>query len=439
MARLQLLTEAERELIYQAKHQGKSLQEIAEELNASFSCVRKWWRRARKEGLKGLQDRPRGRPKKGTLSQFDPRVAQVALTLKQRHPRWGADRILVEMRQMTELQGLVLPSRSRLAVFLKERCPGCVAPRKRRSSPPSAPPSATAVHQIWQLDHQENYRLSDSTVVTVCNVRDPFGGAIIASCAFAVQTAKHWRKLTWQEVQQVLRKGFTEWGTLPDIVMTDNELSLAGSPTDPFPSPLTLWLRGLGVVHRCIRPHHPTDQAHVERTHRTLGDWTLDEESLASLGHLQEALDRERRMYNECFPSRAGDCAGRPPLIAHPELLQPRRPYHPEWEWALFEIQRVYDYLATFTFERKVSASGQVSLGRQMYSVGRAWAGRHILARLDPHRREWVFYLKGEEGKTAQEIARRTLKKLDAETVTGLSTSEVISASPIQLTLPCFV
>ncbi len=59
---------------------------------------------------------------------------------------------------------------------------------------------------------------------------------MIASHAFAVQTARHWRKLHWTEVRQVLREGFTEWQTLPDGVLTDNELALVGSPNDPFPS-----------------------------------------------------------------------------------------------------------------------------------------------------------------------------------------------------------
>jgi len=34
----------------------------------------------------------------------------------------------------------------------------------------------------------------------------------------------------------------------------------------------------------------------------------------------------------------------------------------PRSRLALFDMQRVYDYLATFTFQRKVSTAGQVSL-----------------------------------------------------------------------------
>jgi transposase-like protein len=448
------LIEAEKERIYQGKLQGRTLSELAVELQCSYSCVRKWWRKARDERLRGLRSEPHSSTQIGILSRFDPRVAQKALALKRSHKRWGADRVLVALRTDPELQGLELPSRSRLAAFFKERCPECIATRKPRPPAPPSPPRATGVHEVWQLDNQEGIRLQDGSIATLCNIRDPVGAAMIASRAFSVKTARHWRKLTWTEVRQVLRDAFTEWQTLPDCVQTDNELVLTGSPTDPFPSLLTLWLVGLGIRHRTIRPHCPTDQPHVERNHRTLDDFALNEESLAGLASLQQALDRERQMYNELFPSQASDCAGHPPLGVHPELLRPRRPYRPEWELALFDIQRVYDYLATFTFQRKVSASGQVSVGRQIYSVGRARAGASLSVRFDPGQRQWVFLAKPEEDEDgeeknekheeggevdAHEVARRDVKNLDIEILTGLDPQDFAPIPPIQLTLPCFV
>jgi hypothetical protein len=107
----------------------------------------------------------------------------------------------------------------------------------------------------------------------------------------------------------------------------DNEMGLGGNPNDPFPSWLSLYLAGLGIRHNFIRSHQPTDQPQVERSHRTLDGLTDDERSRQDLSHLQQALDQERHQYNHQFPSRASDCAGQPPLQAHPALLQPRRPY----------------------------------------------------------------------------------------------------------------
>jgi hypothetical protein len=295
------------------------------------------------------------------------------------------------------------------------------------------------VHEVWQLDSQEKIELQDGEIAVICNVRDPFGAAMIASQAFAAKTAKHWRKLDWTEVRQVLRTGFTEWHTLPDQVLTDNELVLAGAPCDPFPSKLTLWLRGLGVKHARIRPHCPTDQPQVERNHRTLDNFTLDEVSRANVPSLQQALDRERQTYNAYFPSRASDCSGRPPLTVHPELLQPRRPYQPEWELALFDLQRVFDYLATFTFERQVSANGTISLGRNCYSLGRPQAGKTLHVQCDPIKREWVCYEKVDQdaSEVKRELARRPVKGIDVLTLTGLKPLVPTLSQPLQLTLPC--
>lgn len=435
------LTEAEREWIYQGRLQGKTLGTIATELNRSVHVVRKWWRRIRDKGLKGLRVCKAGPVPQGSLSRFDPRVAQAALHLKRAHRRWGADRVLVEMRQDPQLSGLNLPSRSRLSAFFKENCPECVAHHSPRRSTPPAPTPATAVHEVWQLDNQEKIELRDGEIAVICNVRDPVGAAMISSQAFAAKTAKHWRKLDWTEIRQVLRAGFTEWHTLPDSVLTDNELALAGTPCDPFPSKLTLWLRGLGIKHTRIRPHCPTDQPQIERNHRTLDNFTLDEDSRADLLHLQPALDRERRLYNAHFPSRASNCNGRPPLVAHPELLQPRRPYQSEWELALFDLQRVFDYLAEFTFERRVSSTGVISLGRCLYSVGRSHAGKAVHVRCDPLKREWVVSetIQHDNQEVEQEVARRPVKGMDVPTLTGLQPQPLTLNQPVQLTLPCLV
>jgi len=431
MSQRTALSETERERIYRGKLQGQTLAELAQELQCSVGCVRKWWRRARDGGLEGLQTRRCGAPATGVLGCCAPEVRQTAVRLKQRHPGWGPARVRVELERLPELHGCHPPSRSRLAAFFKQTCPECVAQRRSRSARAVAPPPAQMGHEVWQLDVQEGVRLADGCIASICNVRDPVGAAMIASWAVAVQTAQHWRKLTWQEHRQVLRSAFAEWQTLPDAVQTDNELGIAGSAADPFPGRLTLWLVGLGVEHRLSRPHCPTDQAHVERNHRTLDGFACDPAGLCDLPTLQHALDTSRQIYNAAFPCRASDCAGRPPLIAHPELRQPRRPYRPEWELALFDLSRVDRFLAGFTFQRKVNSGGRLSLGRQMYSVGRPWAGQTVTVRFDADQRQWTFSLDQADGQTS-EIGRRPVKNLDVETLTGLAPTLLATSDPVQ-------
>lgn len=439
MGSRKILSQTDRERIYEGKLQGKTIGEMAQELRCSKGTVRKWYRRMRDKGIDGLKERKRGRPKKGTLSTFSAEVREEALMLKRQHKRWGADRVRTDLQEDARFTGLPLPSRSCLSVYFKEQCPESLMRYKKRQPPVEAPPKADAVHEIWELDSQEKIELADGSIATICNIRDPFGAAIIASQAFSVKTEKHWRKLKIPELQQVLRNGFVEWGTLPDEVLTDNELVLAGSVNDPFPSRLTLWLVGLGIVHGFIRPHCPTDQPEIERCHRTLDGFVLDSHALTNLNTLQQTLDRERSMYNHHFPSRASDCDGHPPLQAHPELLQPRRPYALDQEWRLFNMQRIYDFLAAFApFQRKVNSTGQVSLGNRMYTVGRPLASQTLYITFDAQAVEWVFCLKiqDSDNERFQEVARRSPKNLDFSALTGLTIPAVTQVEPIQLTLP---
>jgi hypothetical protein len=286
------------------------------------------------------------------------------------------------------------------------------------------------VHQVWQLDSQEATRLADGAIASTGTICDEASGAFIASRAFDVTTAQHYRKLSVAEIRQTLRTAFSAWQTLPDTLLTDNELRLGGRPNDPYPSWLTTWLVGLDVRHEFIRPRRPTDQAQVERGHRTLADWTAAEEDRADPAHFQAALERERERFNRAYPSRARGCGGQAPLVAHPELLSPRRAYRADRELVLFDLARVDRYFAALCFERRVNATGRVSLGRQFYSVGRQHAGRQVNIRFDCSAREWVF-VSGD----GDELARRAPKGLDVKTITGLDPATQGPVEPYQLTL----
>lgn len=425
------LTLAEQERIYAEKIRGRSLPAIATDLGCAVVTVRKWWRVVRDHGRAALHQRRRGRAATGILSRFAPAVTAQALALKRAHPTWGPDRVRAALACDPALAQLWLPSRGRLAVLFKASCPELLAPRRPRPTPVSAPPAPTAVHECWQLDFQEAILLADGHRASICTIRDPVGAAIIASQALDVTGGPRGRRWTWQEVRAVLRSAFTRWGTLPDSVQTDNEVNLGGQPTDPLPSGLTLWLVGLGITHRFIRPHTPTDQAEVERSHRTLDGFVgLPDPTLTS-AQLQDRLDAERELHNQHFASRASDCGGRPPLSAHPELRQPRRPYRPEWERALFDPQRVYSYLATVTLSRKVSATGQIQLAGRSRSVGRALANQAVTVRCDADCHAWVV-----TDADGRPVNRLTIDGMDVTTLTGIPAPADADLPPIQLTLP---
>ena len=429
MARRPSLTVAEREAIYCGKLNGKRLQDLADELSCSSGCARKWWRVGRDHGLDGLRHSKRKRSKTGALSHFDLLVAERALCWKRQHPKRGPTRILADMEKDPALDGLALPERTSLAGFFRQACPELLQKRQPR---PSRPPSARHIHELWQVDGKEAIRLANGTIATEFEVREPVACVCLGAIAHAVQTAKAWRKLDLREVQADLRQIFTEFG-LPVGLQTDREKVYGRPPTEAFPTLFTLWLVGLGINHYFGRPNQATDQAHVEREHRTLFDWLERPQPLANLQELQVELDEARQMHNHVLPSDAGDCHGCPPVKAHPEVLHPLRPYHPSAELALFSTDRVDHFLAKFTWSYKVSEVGQFNILKRPYSVGTVHTGERVDVRFDPQDRHFVF----SEAETGITIRRCPAKGLDTAAITGLDVPSTQSGELVQLSFPC--
>jgi hypothetical protein len=419
------LTVAQRETIYREKLEGHSLKELAQEQHCSGSCSRKWWRIGRDHGVDGLHRTRHPRSAPVVLSSFDPRVAEHALCLKHQHPKRGATRILHDLANDLTLTGHTLPRRSSLTEFFHRMCPELLHSYHRQ---PPAPPRAYHVHELWQMDGKEHIVLQDGTIATVLDVREPVACVFLGSMAHAVQTEKHWRKLTLRETQGDLRAVFTEFG-LPVGIQTDRE-NLYGRPArEAFPTLFTLWLVGLGIQHHFGRPNQPTDQPQVERGHRTLFDWMAQPTPTQNLAALQADLDSARHKHNAVFPSQAGDCHGGIPLQVHPEVLQVRRPYHPAAELTLFSLTRVDEFLSQFIWQYKVSVTGQMAIHDHPYGIGTAYAGQTIDVRFDPKTREFIF----SDAQTAQEVKRHPARGLDVPTITGLNAPMPAEHQPLQL------
>ena len=210
----------------------------------------------------------------------------------------------------------------------------------------------------------------------------------------------------------------------------DNQTGLvAARQSNDFPTTLTLWLIGLGVGHVFIRPGRPTDNAEVERCHRTLTDYAIIGNQDLPQEQLQRVLDLSVHELNFELSSQAHGCHGKPPVEAHPELLQPSRLFHPEQELACFDLQRVYDYLAGFSWERTVSKVGRIDLGGFRYGVGSQHARKRITIRFESASCEFVLY----DDQTL--IRRHSARGLSIEALTGLGIAKS-SPGPQQLLLP---
>lgn len=421
------LTTVERESIYDRKVNGESLKDLAQAFQCTRSCARKWWRIGRKKGRDALR-RQRQPHRKGALSDFEPTVAERALHWKRRHPKRGASRILDDMENDPSLAGVRLPKPSALAAFFHEACPELL---QRREPRPQPSPRPVHVHEAWEMDSKENIRLANDTIASVLDVREPVACYFLGSFAHEVQTAKAWRKLTLREIQADLRIVFTRFG-LPAAIQTDRESVYGKPPEKEFPTVFTLWLVGLGVTHRFGRPGQATDQAHVERGHRTLCDWIEEPQPLGDVVALQAALDTALFRHNRVLPSRAGDCQRRPPMQVHPEVNVPLRPYAPDAELALFDLHRVDQFLARYAWPHTVSAVGQATVGPHPYYVGVAYKGQTVDVRFDPTDRHLTFH----DARDGHLLNRQPVKGLTVADITGLETPPASTGQPVQLSFP---
>lgn len=393
---------------------GETYEAIADSEGLSKWTVRYWCRRERDGG--DLRTVYRREPV-GLLRRFDPKVCYCLLRLRLEHPRWGPNRLLDKLGKRPSLQGLPLPSEASIGRYLHQwprfRRPPQQAVVRRRPQEPHR------VHQRWQTDFKVGIALKDGTLVNLHTVRDPVGEACIGAFVFPAGTVgRNPRPVTLEQVRSGLRTCFARWGTMPDQIQTDGESVFTGHPMEPFPSIFTLWLKGLDIDHLVIRPGRPTDNAEVERCHRTVNDYAIVGNEQVDWVQLQEILDQAVYELTYELSSRAKGCAGLPPIVAHPELLQPRHPYQQHHELALFDLNRVDAYLATFTWQRTVGKTGQIEIGRHRYSVGRPYARRQVVVRFDPALRHFVFY---DIDDPQVEIRRHPAKGLDVTDITGLA------------------
>ena len=410
---------------------GETYAAIASSEGVSPWTVRYWCRRERDGGR--LQTVYRREPC-GLLSRFDPKVRYCTLRLRLEHRRWGPNRILARLRKRPSLRGLPLPSEASIGRYLHHWARFRRQPKERIKRP--RPKEPTAVHQCWQIDFKLGIPVQNDCYVNLHTVRDPVGEACLGAFVYpAGQRKRMPDNPQLEDVRASLRACFAHWQTLPDELQSDGDPVLTGNHRRPFPTLFTLWLKGLDVEHHVTRPRRPTDNAEVERCHRTVHDYAIVGHEQASVLQLQQILDQAVYELNFELPSRAQGCRGRPPITAHPELLQPRRPFRPEHELALFDLKRVDAYLAAFTWQRTVGKTGQFEVGRHRYSVGRAYARGTVLIRFDPADRHFVF---SKVDDPEVEIRRRPAKGLDITDLTGLAEWPV-GLGIQQLPLPLFI
>jgi transposase-like protein len=360
---------------------GQTDSEIAAAMERRVPTVRKWRRKYQREGRLGLVSRM-GRPPTGALGQFPLEMRDAVYQMREQCSGWGPVTIRTELEDDLRFDGMRLPSRSRIAAFLKQE--NFTRKYERHSElpqPQAAEPERA--HEEWEVDAQGVIKVPDLGSVSIININDLFSRLKVDS--FPCMDTSHPNTLDYQVV---LRRAFLHYG-LPERVSLDHDsVFYDNASASPYPTTLHLWLIALGVDVRFIEQKPPAEHSVIERAHQTIHQQAVAGQTFADGSALQQSLSDRLDFLNRRFPSRS--LGGQPPLVACPEAQHSGRPYHLEWEEDMLDMQRVYEYLAEGRWFRRTSSQGQFSLGSHRYSVGKSLGDQTLEITFDSQTRELI-------------------------------------------------
>jgi transposase InsO family protein len=287
--RLEFVREYETELL--------TMTELAEQYGISRKTGYKWLERYAAEGAAGLSDRSR-RPH-ASPHATDPELLATLIRLRQRHPRWGAKKLLtVAARRAPTTPDWPCPST--VAAHLKAR--GLIAPRRRRQPPlviaaaPRAP--ITRANDVWTTDYKGEFLTGDGRYCYPLTVRDGFSRFVLRCDALTAHTLAVTRPR--------FARAFVEYG-LPDRIRSDNGPPFGGPGLGRLSSLAVWWMR-LGIVPERIDPGHPEQNGSHEQFHRVLKADTARPPA-ATAAAQQRRFRRFCREYNHDRPHEALDQA----------------------------------------------------------------------------------------------------------------------------------
>lgn len=400
---------------------GETDPEIAAAMNRSVWTVRKWRRRYQREERAGLFSLM-GRPPSGALGSYPLELRDRIHEMRRENPGWGASTILAELEKDPYFAGMRLPSRSRIAAFLKQE--ELTRKYERHSELPQ--PQTQAVqepHEEWEVDAKGVIQIPSLGSVSLLNIVDLVSRLKIDS--FPCLNTSHPSTLDYQ---LILRRAFVQYG-LPERVSLDHDsVFYDNASASPYPTTLHLWFVALGVVVRFIEKRPPVEHSVIERLHQTIVQQAIAGQAFTESVALQQRLTKRLDFLNLHLPCRT--LGGQPPLVAYPEARHSGRPYRLEWEEDMLDMQRVYDYLAKGRWFRQVSSQGQFSLGAQRYGIGSALADQTVEITFDPLVRELVCLSEDGERET-----RLPVQGLSKSVLMG-ELSPLLSLPAYQLALP---
>ncbi|WP_318021556.1 IS481 family transposase, partial [Streptomyces sp. N50] len=295
---------------------GDPVAHVARQVGASRQSVYAWVARYDQGGLEALADRSR-RPHYSP-TQIAGDMEATVCELRLAHPRWGARRIVHELKR----RGLApVPGRSTVHRILVRN--GLVRHQEQNHRRVYRRWQRDAPMQLWQLDIMGGVFLAGGRECKLITGIDDHSRFIVIAKVVAQPTGR--------AVATAFAEAMAVYG-VPSEVLTDNGKQFTGRFTRPFPAEVLFEriCRENGITARLTKPRSPTTTGKIERFHKSLRRELLDDAGpFADQATAQAALDAWVHAYNHDRPHQALDMAApatafRPgPPGSHIELPAP--------------------------------------------------------------------------------------------------------------------
>ena len=224
-------------------------------------------------------------------------MKDALLELREEHPGWGAQTLRLEIGKDERFAGLKIPSRARIAAYLKEHKKVRRYERHQDLAEAEKEPLERP-HQEWEMDAQGVTTVAGVGKVSFINILDVYSHVSIDS--HACPNVIHPKQ---EDYQQVLRRAFIRYG-LPEQVSLDHDSAFYDNRSaSPFPSLIHLWLIGLGVQVRFIHHRPPLEHSRIERHHQTIAGQAFAHQTFADVSALQRSLQARMLFLNLEYPT----------------------------------------------------------------------------------------------------------------------------------------
>jgi transposase InsO family protein len=276
-----------RRAIVEAELDGLNVSEFCRQHGVSTWLFYQLRRRYAREGEAGLE--PRSRAPMVVANRTPNNIEDVIVEVRKELTDLGLDAgaATIAFHLPARLpEGVAVPSEATIWRVLSRR--GFIVPEPKKA-PKGSYRSFTAerANQCWQVDDTE-WVLADGTGIKIINVVDDCTRVAVASRAVPTCTAA--------ATLDVFIEASSQWGW-PARFLSDNATTFRGG--------LHQALGELGITAGHSRPYHPQTCGKVERFHQTLKKWLAAHPPAATLGELQDQLDRFLTIYNHQRPHRS--------------------------------------------------------------------------------------------------------------------------------------